>query len=370
MTVVGIVGAGTMGAGIAQVALAAGDEVVVHDVDPAAIDLARQRIRAGLSGRAGPGVDPDTALGRLRVATTLDAVAAEAEIVIEAALEDLALKRTIIRTLDGEASADVILATNTSALSVGDIAAAAANPGRVLGLHFFNPVPRMQLVEVVRHPAVDDDAVQRAMAVVTAWGKVPVACQDTPGFIVNRINRPFTIAALRRLEAGDADVTAIDAALRGAGFPMGPFELMDLIGIDVNLAAATTVWEGLGRPERLRPSPIQVRLVEVGQLGRKTGEGFYRYEDGRRVGAAAEFGPVGGLGAATERAGRADDIASAIIAAVGEEARLARDAGVAGPEAIDLAMRLGAGHPVGPFERAAARDDPTDTRLRGTDPAS
>ncbi len=347
MTVVGIVGAGTMGAGIAQVVLAAGDEVVIHDVDAAAIDRARQRVRAGLERTSTPGLDPDEALGRLRLATTLDAVAAEAEIVVEAALEDLALKRSIIRTLDGEAAADVILATNTSALSVGDIAAAAARPGRVLGLHFFNPVPRMPLVEVVRHPAVDEDAIGRAMTFVTGWGKVPVACQDTPGFIVNRVNRPFTIAALRHLEAGDADVTTIDAALRTAGFPMGPFELMDLIGIDVNLAAATAVWEGLDRPERLRPSPIQVRLVEAGHLGRKTGEGFYRYEDGRSVGPAADFRGSADTG------GRSDDIATAIIAAIDAEARLARDAGVAGPADIDLAMRLGAGHPVGPFERAA-----------------
>jgi len=345
VTVVGIVGAGTMGAGIAQVVLAAGDEVVLHDVDPAAIDLAGQRIRDGLARTERPGHDPDAALVRLRVATTLDAVAAEAGIVIEAALEDVALKRSIIRTLDGESAPDVILATNTSALSVTDIAAAAERPGRVLGLHFFNPVPRMRLVEVVRHASVDEAAVQRAMALVTGWGKVPVACRDTPGFIVNRVNRPFTIAALRRLEAGDAGVATIDSALRADGFPMGPFELMDLIGIDVNLAAATAVWEGLGRPDRLRPSPIQVRLVEAGRLGRKTGEGFYRYEGGLAL------GPAGGFDGPVDTGGRSTDFAAEIVAAIDLEARLARDEGVAGPAEIDLAMRLGAGHPVGPFER-------------------
>jgi 3-hydroxybutyryl-CoA dehydrogenase len=349
VTVVGIVGAGTMGAGIAQVVLATGDEVVMHDVDPAAIDLARQRIRSGLE-RTAPAPDPDAIfaiLARLRVATTLDAVAAEAEIVIEAAIEDLALKRSIIRTVDGEARPDVILATNTSALSVADIAAAATRPGRVLGLHFFNPVPRMQLVEVVRHGSVDDGVVRRAMALVSAWGKVPVVCQDTPGFIVNRVNRPYTIAALRLLEAGEGDIASIDAALRDAGFPMGPFELMDLIGIDVNLAAATAVWEGLGRPERLRPSSIQVQLVEAGHLGRKAGEGFYRYEDGRSVGPAVD------IDAAGEPGGGSRDVAAAIIAAVDAEAHLARDEGVAEPAQIDLAMRLGAGHPIGPFERAS-----------------
>jgi 3-hydroxybutyryl-CoA dehydrogenase len=273
VTTVGIVGAGTMGAGIAQVVLAAGDEVLLHDVDEGALTRARETILRRL-GAAG---DVES---RLRLATTLDAMAAEADVIIEAAWEDLALKRTIVATLDAAAPPQVIVATNTSALSVEAIAGAAAHPERVLGLHWFNPVPRMELVEVVRHPTTDAALLERAAAIVTGWGKTPVRCRDTPGFIVNRVNRPFTIEALRLLEAGTATVSAIDAALRGAGFPMGPFELMDLIGIDVNLAAARAVWSGLGHPDRLRPSPIQERLVAEGRLGRKTGEGFYRYDDG------------------------------------------------------------------------------------------
>ena len=346
MTTVGIVGAGTMGAGIAQVVLAAGDEVVLHDVDPTAVEHARERIAAGLERH--PPADGGTAaeaMARLREATTLDAVGAEADVVIEAALEDLDLKRTVVRALDAAAPPSTILATNTSALSVSAIAEAATRPDRVLGLHFFNPVPRMALVEVVEPPGVDPAVVARASALVTGWGKTPVACRDTPGFIVNRVNRPFTIAALRLLEHHAAPVDAIDAAVRAAGFPLGPFELMDLIGLDVNLAAATAVWEGLGRPERLRPSTIQERLVAAGRLGRKTGRGFYRYEDGRSVGPDGPFagGPPSTL---AEPA-----IGAIVINAIDEEARRAVDDGVAEPDAIDLAMRLGANHPMGPFER-------------------
>ena len=182
----------------------------------------------------------------------------------------------------------MILATNTSALSVAEIAEATARPDRVIGLHFFNPAPVMALVEVVAPPLADPAVVARAVAIMTAWGKTPVVCADRPGFIVNRVNRPFTIEALRILESGAASVTGIDEAMRDGGFPMGPFELMDLTGIDVTLAAATGIWEGLGRPDRLRPSPIQEALVEAGDLGRKTGRGFYRYADGQRLGEAEQ----------------------------------------------------------------------------------
>ena len=358
MTTVGIVGAGTMGAGIAQVALAAGDEVILHDVDPAAIERARARIASGLERHPPVAGTPAETLARLREATTLDAVAAEADVVIEAAIEDLDLKRTIIRALDAAAAPSTILATNTSALSVGVIAAAGSRPERVLGLHFFNPVPRMALVEVVEPTGVDPDAVARATALVTGWGKTPVGCRDTPGFIVNRVNRPFTIAALRLLENRAAPVVTIDGAVRDAGFPLGPFELMDLIGLDVNLAAATAVWDGLGRPDRLRPSPIQERLVAAGRLGRKTGSGFYRYEDGRAAGPDRPFadGPRATL---AEPA-----IAAIVINAIDDEARRALEDGVADAASIDVAMRLGANHPIGPFERRSV------TPLRGSATAS
>ena len=205
----------------------------------------------------------------------------------------------------------------------------------------------MALVEVVAAPATDPAVADRAAALMTAWGKTPVRAADTPGFIVNRVNRPFTIEALRMLETGDAGVEAIDGAMRAAGFPMGPFELMDLTGIDVTLAAATSIWERLGRPDRLRPSPIQERLVADGHLGRSTGAGVLplRGRDARPRGACfAGAGPAAVLGEAA--------IASRILEAIDGEARRAVAEGVASETDIDLALRLGAGHPQGPFERA------------------
>jgi len=350
---VGIVGAGTMGAGIGQVALEAGCEVVFYDVDEAAVEGGRRRIRDGLTRRAAKlGLESDDAdawvterLERVRDVPTVDGLADEAELVIESAMEDLALKRTIFRTLDDVAADDVILATNTSALSVAEIAEATSRPGRVIGLHFFNPAPVMALVEVVAPPLADPAVVARAVAIIAAWGKTPVVCADRPGFIVNRVNRPFTIEALRILESGAAGVTEIDEALRADGFPMGPFELMDLTGIDVTLAAATGIWEGLGRPDRLRPSPIQEVLVAAGDLGRKTGQGFYRYADGKRVGENERLSTP----ASAEHL-IATQIRERILDGIAAEAGLAADEGVASPELIDLALRLGAGHPRGPFE--------------------
>ena len=354
--IIGVVGAGTMGAGIAQVALEAGHEVVLHDVDEAAIERGRTRIREGLARRAArldldaDSIDDwvDGRIAGLREALTLDAVAGEATVVIEAALEDLELKRTIFRTLDAASDARTLIATNTSALSVASIAEAATRPERVLGLHFFNPAPVMRLVEVVVAPRTAAAVVDRAVELMTTWGKTPVRVRDAPGFIVNRVNRPFTIVALRMLEADEASVEAIDGALREDGFPLGPFELMDLAGIDINLAAARGVWEGLGRPDRLRPVAIQERLVDEGRLGRKTDAGFYRYDEGRLLGVDPEFATkLDGLAAV--------DIRKRILDAVDDEARLAAAEGVASEDDIDLALKLGVAHPVGPFERMRAR---------------
>jgi 3-hydroxybutyryl-CoA dehydrogenase len=353
--IVGVVGAGIMGSGIAQVVLEAGDEVLLHDVDETAIERARERIGEGLARRAARlDLDPDTIddwvggrMLRLRAATTLDQVGEEADVVIESALESLDLKQTIFRTLDAAAPATTILATNTSALSVTEIAAVTAWPARVLGLHFFNPAPLMALVEVVAAELTAAEVVDAAMTLVERWGKTPVRSADTPGFIVNRVNRPFTIEALRILEADEASVEQIDDAIRAAGFPMGPFELMDLAGLDVNLAAAQGVWEGLGRPERLRPSPIQEELVADERLGRKTGEGFYRYDRGRRIAIADAF-------AARRSAMPPGEIRGRILVAIGAEASRAVEDGVASAIDIDTALRLGAGHPQGPFERERA----------------
>jgi 3-hydroxybutyryl-CoA dehydrogenase len=375
LPIIGIVGAGTMGAGIAQVALEAGHEVVLHDVDGAALGRARDRIADGLSRRAvrvvadPGGIDDWVAarIGRLRESEVLEQLGDEADLIVETALESLELKATIFRTLDAVAPPATILATNTSALSVASIAAATTRPDHVIGLHFFNPAPLMALVEVVAGPASDPRLLARAAELVAAWGKTPVRSVDAPGFIVNRVNRPFTLRALRLLERGEATVEAVDGAIREAGFPLGPFELMDLTGIDVTLAASTAIWEALGRPERLRPSPIQEELVAAGELGRKTGQGFYRYPAAGRSTVANERHRVGG-------GLTSDGIRERILLPIVDEAFRAAAEGVAVRDDIDIALRLGAAHPIGPFERAAeagggpaiaarlrelARDDPS-----------
>jgi 3-hydroxybutyryl-CoA dehydrogenase len=346
-----------MGAGIAQVCLLAGHEVVLNDVDEAAIARGRERIAEGLDRAVAKGkLDAGIAIAadaRLRDAHGLDAVGAEADLVIEAALEDMDLKRTIFRALGAAARPDAILATNTSALSVTDIADATAYPDRVLGLHFFNPAPVMALVEVVAAGPTSRDSVEAAVAFVTELGKTPVVCRDAPGFIVNRVNRPFTLEALRLVDRGMATTDEVDRAVEGAGYPMGPFRLMDLVGIDVNLAVARVLYGAFQSP-RFRPSPLQEQKVEAGHLGRKTGRGFYRY--GADAGAEpADLAATARAGAGMARRPLSPDaIVERIELAIVNEAYHAVGEDVAAPMEIDLAMKLGAGHPVGPFELAGA----------------
>src|SRR5262245_35093104 len=354
---VGIVGAGTMGAGIAQVALEGGWDVVLFDAVAGATERARDRILQGLTKRAEKAGEASPAhwaanLGlRLSVAADVGSVAAGAHLVIEAALEDLALKQQLFADLDEGADPDTILATNTSALSVTDIAARVGRPERVVGLHFFNPAPLLPLVEVVAARRTAAWAAERAAGIVEGWGKTAIRVTDSPGFIVNRVNRPFTLEPLRLLRAGVATIEAMDQAIVSAGFPMGPFALMDLIGIDVNLAAARGLFEASSRPPRFRPSPIQEELVAAGRLGRKTGEGFYRYAAGASLGPAPRFpgGPAGGAGRGNRGIDQAA-LAERVILAIVNEAYRALGDGVADEDDIDRAMRLGANHPFGPFE--------------------
>ncbi len=352
--IVGVVGAGTMGAGIAQVCLHAGHEVVLHDVDEAAIERGRQRIADGFDrlvqrGRL-PAQAPERLLSFLRRAQTLEGLAAEADIVIEAALEEMELKRTIFRALGSGARAGTLLATNTSALSVTEIGAASGLPDRTLGLHFFNPAPVMPLVEVVAGDATSPSTLDAGARLVEQLGKTAVICRDAPGFIVNRVNRPFTLEALRMLEAGEATVEQIDRAVAGAGYPMGPFALMDLVGIDVNLAVARALYEAFDEPARFRPSPIQQQLVEAGRLGRKTGEGFYRHDEGAPE-QSNRLAQVG-VGDTTGAEPSPEEIVARIELAIINEAYLAAGEGVAEAGDIDRALKLGANHPHGPFERA------------------
>ncbi len=357
---VGVVGAGTMGAGIAQVCLLAGHEVRLYDVSPEATDAGRARLEAGMGRMVAKGkLDPAqhvAASARLTTVVDLASVAEGADLVIEAATEDLAAKQAIFGTLDRAAPPEALLATNTSALSVTAIAQATMRPGRVIGLHFFNPAPLMPLVEVVAGEQTSGSTVDAAMAFITALGKDPIACRDAPGFIVNRVNRPFTLEALRMLETSEADIVAIDAAIVGGGYPMGPFALIDLVGVDVNLAVTRTLYEGFEEAERFRPSSIQERLVAAGALGRKSGRGFYRYDDvGGLIGPAEGFETTDPTTADPEAPALvADTIRARIELSIINEAYRAAGDDIASPPDIDLALVLGAGHPVGPFARARA----------------
>lgn len=353
-----VIGAGTMGAGIAQVALEGGWRVSLYDSAPGATDRALERIRQGLARRAAKAGEsaPErwaaTRLLALTVEPRLGDAVEGAQLVIEAALEDLDLKRALFGALDDAAAPDTILATNTSALSVTKIAETSGRPERVVGLHFFNPAPVLPLVEVVAGRRTAGWAVERAASIVEAWGKTPIRVTDSPGFIVNRVNRPFTLEPLRLLRSGSGTIETIDAALVAAGFPMGPFALMDLIGIDVNLAAARGLFEAFGRPPRFRPSPIQEELVAAGRVGRKAGEGFYRYADGRASGPAARFGGAIRSGPARAALLEPESIAERVILAIVNEAFRALGDGVASEADIDRAMQLGANHPFGPFQWA------------------
>ncbi len=281
---VAVVGTGTMGQGIAQVALVAGHPVRLYDAVPGRAQEAADAIGARLDRLVEKerlsGADRDAARARLHPAGAL-AELADCGLVVEAVLERLEAKQELFRALEDVVAEDCLLATNTSSLSVTAIGGALRHPGRFVGLHFFNPAPLMPLVEVVSGFATDVSSATRAYETARDWGKAPVACADTPGFIVNRLARPFYAEAFAVYEAQAADPATIDAVLReSGGFRMGAFELTDLIGQDVNESVTRSVWEAFFQDVRFTPSLAQRRLVESGRHGRKTGRGWYDYEEG------------------------------------------------------------------------------------------
>jgi 3-hydroxybutyryl-CoA dehydrogenase len=338
-----------MGAGIAQVVTEAGLVAVVHDSIEGAFERARDRTAGFLARKVEKGqlseADAAAALTRLHPAASLEELA-NVDLLVEAIPEDLELKREAFRRLDAEAARATILASNTSSLSIAAIASVTRHPERVVGMHFFNPVPLMALVEVISGPLTAPAVAEATVAAAHRLGKTPVLVADTPGFIVNRVARPYYLEAMRILGDGSAGVEEIDQAMRDAGFRMGPFELVDTIGSDVNLAVSQATYQAFGGDPRYRPHPVQQMVVDAGRLGRKAGAGFYDYgADGSRGAPWADLPqPASGSHLSGDR------ISARILAALVNEAASAVADGVASPEAIDTAMRLGANYPSGPLE--------------------
>ena len=277
---IGVVGLGAMGAGIAQVAIEAGFDVVGREVSTELADAASERIAHFLTRKVEKGLrtqdERDAVVARLRTTTDLTELA-DCDLVIEAIVEELGPKRELFAELERICRPEAVLATNTSALSVTEIAAATSSPERIVGLHFFNPAPLMKLVEVVRAELSSDDAVATALATVELLGKVAVPCHDTPGFVVNRVLIPLLNDCVRVLDEARVTPEALDAALtNGAGWPMGPCTLVDLVGIDVHVHASEALYEKLREP-RMAPPPRLVAMRNAGLLGRKSGRGFYTY---------------------------------------------------------------------------------------------
>jgi 3-hydroxybutyryl-CoA dehydrogenase len=341
-TRVGVLGAGAMGSGIAQVAAVAGHEVVVLDSHAVAIDKGRAAIQKALARDVEKGRlttdrvrDIDRRLSFVGARDDYSAFR-DCGLVIEAIVEDLSAKQRAFRGVEGVLDESAVLASNTSSLSIAALGAGCAHPGRVIGLHFFNPAPVLPLVEVIGSLTSDPVVLSSARDLVDSWGKVTVVASDTPGFIVNRVARPFYGESLRILEEGIADVATIDWAMTNVGgFRMGPFELMDLIGNDVNYAVTRSVFEALGFDPRYRPSVIQRRMVEANRLGKKTGIGYYEYRDGAPRPEPRADTVLGGV------------IVDRVVAMLINEAADALQFGVASAHDIDLAMTKGVNYPRG-----------------------
>ncbi|HEU5106314.1 MAG TPA: 3-hydroxyacyl-CoA dehydrogenase NAD-binding domain-containing protein [Solirubrobacterales bacterium] len=354
VTRVGVVGAGTMGRGIAQLAALGGYETVLYDIAPDLAEAGTDALRAALEKGATRGrwSEDEARAAATRVQATAESQELSGcELVIEAAPEKLELKRQIFNDIAEVTGPEAVFASNTSSLRVGDIAAGVPNPERVVGMHFFNPPPLMKLVEVVAAQASSEEALAATTAVAQQMGRTPIRAKDSPGFVANRLARPFSLESLRMLGDGVADAETIDRVVRlGGGFRMGPFELLDLIGLDVNLEIARSFFAQGGEPERWRPSPIQEQLVAEGRFGRKSGHGYHDYSAEREpdpdLGIAA---PTLDPQALTKIDPAAEQILSRLFAQIANEAAFALEEEVASPEDMETAMKLGFNWPLGPL---------------------
>lgn len=338
-SIIGVVGCGAMGSGIAQVAATAGHQTIVYDSNAAALERARASLQSGLAKlveKQKLSADKAAGISQRIVFTGTLTDLAPAKLVIEAIVENLEVKQAVFKQLEEVVHENGILASNTSSLSITSIASACRRPERVLGIHFFNPATLMPLVEIIPGIATDLVIANHCQALINSFGKVTVMVKDTPGFIVNRVARPFYSEALRIYEEQIADMATIDWAMRElGGFRMGPFELMDLIGHDVNYVVTETVWKQFYFDPRFKPALSQKRLLEAGFLGKKSGRGFYDYREG-----AEQAKPH-----RDETLGRY--ILNRILCMLINEACDTLYLGIASAEDIDLAMMKGVNYPKG-----------------------
>ena len=340
VNVIGIVGAGAMGSGIAQIASQAGQDVVLFDLSQEALTSSSSKLQKVMNRLIEKGKvtsDEAIAIQERIVRTTMATSLKDCDLIIEAVVEDLEVKKRVFKSIEEIASKEAIIASNTSSLSITSLASFCAHPDRVVGLHFFNPAPLMPLVEIIPALQTNRDLPKQLTDLMRKWGKSPVIAKDTPGFIVNRVARPFYGEALRILDEGIADVSTIDAAMRQSGFRMGPFQLMDLIGHDVNYSVTESVFKSFYYDPRYMPSITQLKLVEAGWLGRKSGRGFYNYNEENE---------------ATDVPGQLDpnvqiEISERIISMLINEASDAVYLGVASAEDVDTAMLKGVNYPKG-----------------------
>jgi 3-hydroxybutyryl-CoA dehydrogenase len=335
---IAVIGAGTMGSGIAQVAATAGCSVQLVDAFPEALQRAENSLQKTLAKLVEKGkISQDESAriaGNIRYESSVSALT-NAQLVIEAIVENLEVKRNLFAELESIVSPECILASNTSSLSIASIAASCKKSNRVIGIHFFNPAPLMQLVEVIPAVQTSTEVRDQIAATISSWKKTVALCKDTPGFIVNRVARPFYSEAIRLYEESAADFATIDQAMKAIGFRMGPFELMDFIGNDVNYAVTESVFTSFYFDPRYKPSFTQKRLSEAGFFGRKSGRGYYDYSEGAEMPKALDNAEL------------QSHISSRVLVMLINEAADALFLNVASAQDIDMAMTKGVNYPKG-----------------------